>query len=296
MSGREAKIDDWLTEAAQAKVNLSLRIFPRAPDGYHPIETLFCRIDLADRLRVRVRAEPGVSIRVSGPETAPANLENLAARAAILFLEQTGMAGGVEIELEKQIPPGSGLGGGSSDAAAVLRALAAAMEAPLAQEEIVALASRLGSDVAFFAADTPLAVGRGRGEQLRACDELTRRPMLLLLPDVAISTAEAYALWDERVGELGANAMVRSPPDCSSWEAIAAAAVNDFEPVIFGLRPDLRHMSAALHETRPLLSLLSGSGSASFAVYASERQRDQAAAELRDAVEGARVVSACGPV
>lgn len=291
--------EGWQLVEAKGKVNLSLRIFPRGPDGYHPIETVFCRIDLADQVRIRVSDEPGVSIRVSGPETAPPNLENLAARAATLFLERGGTPAGVEIELEKHIPPGSGLGGGSSDAAAVLRALAATVEARPSRDETLALASRLGADVTFFAADTPLAFAWGRGERILACQGLAPRPMLLVLPDVAISTTEAYDHWDERqVAErtAGVEPRLRSASDISSWEVVSSAAVNDFEPVIFGLRPDLRLMREALSKTQPLIALLSGSGSALFAVYESERQRDDAAAELTDVTEGARLVSARGPV
>jgi 4-diphosphocytidyl-2-C-methyl-D-erythritol kinase len=291
--------EDWLGAEARAKVNLGLRVFPPGPDGYHPIETVFCRVDLADRIRIRLRAEPGISIRVSGPETAPQSLENLAARAATLFLGLTGVAGGVEIELEKHIPPGSGLGGGSSDAAAVLRTLAAAVEAPPSQDKQLALAARLGADVTFFAADTPLAFAWGRGERMLTCQGLASRPMLLVLPDGAIATAEAYARWDEREGDnssAAAGPLVRSCADFSSWEGISSTAVNDFEPVIFRLRPDLRLLRDRLSETEPLLALLSGSGSALFAVYESERQRDEAAVALEYVVEGARVVSACGPV
>ncbi|MGD2216569.1 MAG: 4-(cytidine 5'-diphospho)-2-C-methyl-D-erythritol kinase [Gemmatimonadales bacterium] len=291
-------LEGWQLVEARGKVNLSLRIYPRGADGYHPIETLFCRVDLADRLRVRVRDEPGVSIRVSGPETAPPNRENLAARAATLFLELTGTAAGVEIELEKHIPPGSGLGGGSSDAAAVLRTLAAMLE-PVAPDELLALAAQLGSDVSFFAADTPLAFAWGRGERVLRCQGLAPRPMLLVLPDVAISTAEAYARWDERQVDERTTTVgprLRSDSDLSSWEVISSAAVNDFEPVIFGLRPDLRLLKEVLSETRPLTALLSGSGSALFAVYESERQRQEAASRVTDVVEGARVVSVRGPV
>ena len=289
----------WRSVQARAKVNLGLRIFAPPADGYHPIETLFCRIDLADRLRVRLRDEPGVAIRVSGPQTAPQGPDNLAARAATLFLERAGVAAGVEIELEKHIPPGSGLGGGSSDAAAVLRVLADAVEAPPAPDEQLVLAARLGADVSFFAADTPLAFARGRGERLQICHGLEPRPMLLVLPDVAISTAEAYARWDERAADQGTAAggpAERAPSDVASWERISAEAVNDFEPVIFGLRPDLRLIKERLSGTAPLIALLSGSGSALFAVYESERQRDEAAAGLTDIVAGVTVVSARGPV
>ncbi|NIR58749.1 MAG: hypothetical protein GWO02_04115, partial [Gammaproteobacteria bacterium] len=109
-------------------------------------------------------------------------------------------------------------------------------------------------------------------------------------------TAEAYAHWDERGGEPRppGEPLLRSCSDLADWKAIGSAAVNDFEPVIFGLRPDLRILSDRLSETEPTLALLSGSGSALFAVYESERQRDEAAVRL-GALEEARVISARGP-
>jgi 4-diphosphocytidyl-2-C-methyl-D-erythritol kinase len=109
--------EEWLESAARAKVNLRLRIFPAGVDGYHPIETLFCRIDLADRLRLRLREEPGIDLRISGAENVPAGSENLATLAAERFMGNFGIEGGVAMELVKSIPPGAGLGGGSSDAA-----------------------------------------------------------------------------------------------------------------------------------------------------------------------------------
>ncbi len=288
--------DGWLEAEARAKVNLGLRIFPRGPDGYHPIETVFCRIDRADRVRLRLRDEPGVAIRVGGPERAPEGPDNLASRAAALFLERSATTAGVEIELEKRVPAGAGLGGGSSDAAAVLRLLSRAVSSPPGRAELLGLAAELGADVTFFAADTPLAFAWGRGQRMLACPGLEPRPMVLLVPAVSISTAEAYAHWDERGGEPRppGEPLLRSCSDLADWKAIGSAAVNDFEPVIFGLRPDLRILSDRLSETEPTLALLSGSGSALFAVYESERQRDEAAVRL-GALEEARVISARGP-
>lgn len=289
----------WLEADARAKVNLRLQIFPPRADGFHPLETLFCRVSLADRLRLRLRSQPGVSIRVTGSEPAPANGENLAARAADLFLKHAQVGGGVEIELEKRVPPGSGLGGGSSDAAAVLRTLSGAAEKPLDPSGLIQLGAQLGSDVPFFVADAPLAWARGRGEQLAPIPSLPPRPLLLVLPDISIATADAYSLWDEKWREADAPSaeLVGSEfATIESWESVVALASNDFEPVIFARHPSLAGFKERLEETKPLLSMLSGSGSALFAVYESEGKRDQASAGLRAEMRGARLVSAVGPV
>jgi 4-diphosphocytidyl-2-C-methyl-D-erythritol kinase len=289
--------DGWLETEARAKVNLSLRIFPRRPDGFHPLETIFCRIDLAEAVRLRIRDGTGIRLRVCGPESAPAGPENLAARAAALFIERAGLRLGVEIELEKRIPPGSGLGGGSSDAAAVLRLLDQAVEAPLANAELVRLAAELGSDVAFFTVNTSLAVGRGRGERIDACPGLEPRPMVLVLPDLHVSTAQAYGWWDDRPGDLGTTPDEQETGGAAlqDWDAVVRLARNDFEPVVFERYTLLRSLKERLCETQPSLSLLSGSGSALFAVYETDEDRGAALAKLERMISGARVVSVNGP-
>ncbi|MEE9133179.1 MAG: 4-(cytidine 5'-diphospho)-2-C-methyl-D-erythritol kinase [Gemmatimonadota bacterium] len=291
--------EDWLETEARAKVNLRLRIFPRRADGFHPLQTIFCRIDLADRVRVRLRPEPGVSIRVSGGEPVPEAPDNLAARAAAVFLERSAAACGAAIELHKRIPAGSGLGGGSSDAAAVLRLLAGLM-GPLEPDELGRLASGLGADVAFFAADAPLALAVERGDQLVSRRSLEARPMLLLVPDVRVSTAEAYAWWDEDHAGT-ADTPTAVPPALLesarwSWSGLRSQARNDFEPVIFARVPLLRSLRDKLERTQPELALLSGSGSALFAVYETESRRDEAALRLDAELEAVRVVTARGPV
>ena len=303
------RADQWLEGEARAKVNLRLRIFPRRDDGFHPLETIFCRITLADRIRVRFRPEAGVSIRVRGSEYAPEGRRNLAARAAELFLERLGLeggggggragggGGGADIELEKRVPAGAGLGGGSSDAAAVLLALNRGAAEPLEPNALVMLASKLGSDVPFFVEDRPLAIGLGRGDHLLPLPLLPPRPMLLLLPALSVATGVAYALWDE-VSSTSAGDV----PDASTtplvsltdWESLRAFAINDFEEVVFGRHPRLSALKSALENTDPAIALLSGSGSALFGVYESRGQRDAAQKRL-DGLEGARAVSVSGP-
>ena len=289
----------WLQAEARAKVNLRLRIFPPAIDGFHPLETIFCRVDLCDRVRLRRRNEPGVTIRVTGPERAPEGPENLAVRAAELFLACAGEASGVEIELEKNVPPGSGLGGGSSDAATVLRLLSAEADPPLEEGELLTMGSELGADVPFFVTDAPLAVGWGRGDRLLPIPAPDALPMLILLPDLYVSTTEAYARWDRRYEETGIAASARpfelSMSALTSWSGIRSLAVNDFEPVVYSWQPKLGALRDRLAESEPLVAMLSGSGSALFAVYEDEEQRESAAKELRDEHAGVRVVSASGP-
>jgi len=292
--------DSWLETQARAKINLRLKIFPRRPDGFHPLQTIFCRLDLADRVRVRLRSEPGVSMRVSGSESAPEGPDNLAARAAAALIEHAGVGLGAEVELVKVIPAGSGLGGGSSDAAAVLRLLSQVIEPAPEPDALMQLAARLGSDVPFFAADVPIALASGRGEELVASSGagIAARPMLLLIPDRRISTAEAYGWWDEEHGEavVGVESLTLSESTLSDWDGLAALAKNDFEAVIYARNPALAAMRQALGATQPDIALLSGSGSSLFAVYDSEKRRDRAARRLGAECDAVQLISARGPV
>jgi 4-diphosphocytidyl-2-C-methyl-D-erythritol kinase len=288
--------EEWFEAVARAKVNLRLRIFPPGADGYHHIETLFCRIDLADRLRLRLREEPGIDLRISGVENVPAGRENLATRAAERFMGSFGVEGGVVMELLKRIPPGSGLGGGSSDAAAVLTLLATATGRG-ERTDLLHLAATLGADVPFFMVDTPLAWAWGRGDRTLVLPPPAARPMLLLVPQGGISTTVAYESWDRSSRAMRSRpAVALALEDLMDWSGIAILAVNDFEPVVFEMSPSLGELKERLLETGPSLALLSGSGSALFGVYEDEAERDAAAVALRGRLAGVRVISVSGPV
>ena len=184
---------------AQAKINLSLRVLSREPDGFHSIETVFLRIALGDDVRVHIR-ELTRTLRCGVMRDEPEE-KNLAYRAAALYAEQTGWPHGFEIVIKKRIPIGGGLGGGSADAAAVLRILNALTEKPLAAKELGDLAARLGSDVPFLASDATMAIGWGRGEKLLALPPLPARDIHLFLPPFGIDTREAYSLLDASRGD-----------------------------------------------------------------------------------------------
>ena len=184
MSAKVARV------AAQAKLNLGLRILARERGGYHEIETLFARIALADIVTVRPRDEER-SLVVRGLESGPEQ-ENLAYRAAVAYGDAIGWPRGFEIEIDKRIPVGGGLGGGSADAGAVLRALNALAPRPVTGAELLRIALTLGADVPYLTSTEPFALAWGRGERMLALPALPERTVLLVLPGFAVSTAEAF--------------------------------------------------------------------------------------------------------
>ena len=263
---------------AHAKINLDLRILARRPDGYHDIETLFQAVDLHDVLEVD-RAGAGVQLEVQGEDVGPVQ-DNLVARAAREFLAAAGRAWeGVHIRLEKRIPAGAGLGGGSSDAAATLRALDEIFPGAVPPGRIAAIAADLGSDVPFFLGASPFAVGRGRGEVIEALMPLPALSGVVVLPSVRVATADAYrALARSREGRPPSVAPPFVAP--TDWATLATAATNDFESVVPTAYPPVADALSALRATNPFLALLSGSGSASFALYAKEGEAGGATAAL----------------
>ena len=262
---------------APAKVNLFLRVLAREADGYHGIETLFCLLDLADELEVTRTEAPGVTIDVEGDvDTGPPD-ENLAVRAAHAVLDATGRRFGVHLRLAKRIPARAGLGGGSSDAAAALTAVNQLANNAVPRHELLQFAARLGSDVPFFFAGAALAIGWGHGERLLRLPPLPPAPVLLVTPPIPIGTAEAYRWVDEARRDQGRRGgVVLDPGVLRSWGDIGRMAGNDFESPVFSHAPAVRSAFEALVLTRPLLCRLSGSGSTVFAVYRSQRDRDDA--------------------
>lgn len=268
-----------MTSAAvpcHAKLNLFLRVLAREADGYHGIETLFCLIDLADRLVAERRDERGVTIDVAGADVGPPE-ENLAVRAAHLVLDATGRRFGVHLRLEKRIRVRAGLGGGSSDAAGALALVNRLAGDAVPRHELLQFAARLGSDVPFFFSAAPLALAWGRGERLLRLAPLPAAPALLLSPPVAVSTAEAYGWVDEARQGAGRRGAVALDLDAlAGWGDIGRMAGNDFESPVFARHPPVRAAFEALVGTRPLVCRMSGSGATLFAVYRSVRDRDDA--------------------
>lgn len=266
--------------AAPAKVNLSLRVLGRREDGFHEIRTVFQAVDLADELRVS-RGGRGVSLEVRGPDLGPTD-ENLAYRAAELFLEASRETQGVHIELTKWIPAGAGMGGGSSDAAAVLRALSWLTPFPPPPGELMRLGAKLGSDVPFFLGASPLAQGTGRGEVLTAYRALPAADVVLALPGVHMSTAKAYkalsrGAWAPTGDEPAPVGREGAPDD---WDGIVAGLTNDFQPVVAEAHPEVGRSIRALAEAGASGAILSGSGAASFGFFSNRATAERVADEL----------------
>lgn len=271
-----------LTLTANAKVNLFLRVLSREESGYHGIETLFCKISLADELKIEAapRQSGTVTLTSEGEECGPA-AENLATRAAQLVLDATGNRNGVSLHLVKRIPAKAGLGGGSSDAAAALEGVNQLLGNPIPRHELLQLAARLGADVPFFLSGASLALGWDRGDRLYRLTALPPAPGLLLIPPVGVSTAAAYKWVDGARQEAGRRgAVVLDPEACGSWGSVARMAGNDFEGAVFGREPSVREAFEKLVGTQPLVCRMSGSGSALFAIYRNARDREDAQMRL----------------
>ncbi len=262
-----------------AKVNLFLRVLAREDTGYHAIETLFCRVALHDTLEI-TRTDSGVSLVVEGADIGPLE-QNLAWRAAEAVLNATGRRFGVTMHLTKRIPAAAGLGGGSSDAASALLGINQLANNAVPRAELFNMACRLGADVPFFLSEASLGLAWGRGQRMLRLPPLPPHPMLLLIPETPVATAEAYQWVDEMRQHSGVRGAVALDLEVlQGWSDIARLAGNDFESVVFGRYPTIRAGFEALALTRPLLCRMTGSGSGIFAVYRNERDRDDAAMQL----------------
>ena len=254
---------------AQAKINLLLRVLAREASGYHSIETVLLRLDLADEVRVRIGS--GATLDCAGPALPPHGLgpaqANLAYRAARAYSDATGWPHGFAIEIVKRIPVGAGLGGGSADAGAVLRALDAMAPNPLGTR-LIELAAPLGADVAFMTIESPMALAWGRGERLLPIRALAPHPALVVVPDFAIATADAYQWLAADRGSYVPTGGVIAPDSLATWESIATVAANDFERVVSPRYPAIAELVDELNSRDALLAMLSGSGSAVFGVFA----------------------------
>lgn len=270
---------------APAKINLRLRVLGRRSDGFHEIDTLFQAIALHDDVTVR-RTEAGIRLTVEGADVGPIE-ENLAYRAARALLAASGADGGFAIDLVKRIPAGAGLGGGSSDAAAVLRAGDLLIGRPLPAATLAALAAELGSDVPFFLGAGPLATGTGRGERLEQHPSLPSVPVVVVLPPVHVSTREAYARLAGGRGSSGGGeppcfAHVGGAP--ATWEEVALDASNDFEDVVPAVWPEIAMSLSALRDAGARPAQLSGSGGACFGIFPDEAAASVAAEALEEAL------------
>jgi 4-diphosphocytidyl-2-C-methyl-D-erythritol kinase len=270
--------------AAQAKVNLRLKVLAQEVDGFHSIETIFARIDLSDDVVVRIGTS-GKSLDSRGADLGPIE-KNLAYRAAVAYEAATGWPDNFAIEITKRIPVGGGLGGGSADAGAVLRALDALAPRPLGPR-LVTLAAELGSDVPFMTLESPFALAWSRGERIFALPTLPWHAIVIVTPDHPIATGDSYQWFAQsrkfsgEVQQVGftPTAFVIEASAVRDWTRMAEIATNDFDPVVFHRFPDLAHAAAALRQHGAIISILAGSGSSVIGVFDDQKTAEKAVAK-----------------
>jgi 4-diphosphocytidyl-2-C-methyl-D-erythritol kinase len=260
-----------------AKINLDLRVLHKRWDGFHELRTIFQTISLADTIDVeyrrgRTRIEIESNIDIPG---------NLVLRAADLVLGTLRANCQLSIRLIKRIPLGGGLGGGSSNAAAVLLALPKLLKKTVPMEKLIELAAELGSDVPFFLIGGT-AVGIGRGTELYPLPDAPPSPGLLITPDIHSSTAASYAALqcqpsDEVSPTIINNFQSVVLSTCSPATNHQSPATNDFEMVVFHQHPQLKSMKGKLLKLGAWRAMMTGSGSALFGLFPSRELRDRAA-------------------
>jgi 4-diphosphocytidyl-2-C-methyl-D-erythritol kinase len=273
---------------AAAKINLYLDVLRRREDGYHDIETLYQPVSLWDELAFE---KTPAGIEVDGDDSSiPWNEDNLCHRAARLILRTSGARGGVRISVKKGIPSGAGLGGGSSDAAATMLAVNELFRCGLSNGELQELSLALGSDVPFFIFGRS-AVGRGRGELLEEVPGLPGGWILIAKPDVTVSTKWAYQnlnlVLTKGAGGAKLTALLEG---IQRFPAVRLETRNSFEAGVMEHYPSVSGILTALKDERPILSSLSGSGSACFAVFEVESRAREVEKRLNSEGVFARLV------
>lgn len=265
---------------AAAKINLHLRVLKPMADGFHGIESLFQAIGLHDRIVIRSLTHPG--IRVRGDFDCDPSRTTVY-RAAERYLSAAGIVRGFEINVDKRIPVQAGLGGGSSDAAALLAGLQVLCGSPLNDAALADIGASVGSDVPFFLG-TGAAVVSGRGEQVRSITPRTDFGVLVIKPGFGSSTPEAYRLLD-RARQDGSYLDPEPAPPLQGPDGLAARYAQDperwgfynsFQPVLDARAPEYGAAREAMLSCGATVAMLSGSGSALFGIYADPAQAEAA--------------------
>ena len=269
-----------LTIRAHAKINLDLRLGTRRPDGFHPIDTLFVRTEVADQLSASPTPDGTISLMIEGDESLSAGPDNLVLRAAQALREKGRSSTGAKLILKKEIPQGAGLGGGSSDAAAALQLLRKLWQLSVSDAVLSEIGTRLGSDVPFFLQSSP-ARGTGRGEILEPIPLQTLPWAVLIHPGFGSPTAEAYRRYaaNHRQGEEGR----AIPLTLATGKTLELKPRNDLEPAV---EDKFLWIRAARHwlakQPGVLAARMSGSGSTVFGLWSKEGEAKTVADRARN--------------
>jgi 4-diphosphocytidyl-2-C-methyl-D-erythritol kinase len=277
-----------LAEPAPGKINLCLQITGKRADGYHELDSIFLPITWSDVVRIETRPSdtPRVSLRCDEPALNDSQ-SNLASRAAGAFMREFAITAEVLVDLRKRIPTGAGLGGGSSDAGAVLRMMATIFDVS-SHARLGAVALRLGADVPFFLDPRPARV-RGIGEAIERLTTMVRLHLVVAAPHVKVPTAKVFAAL-KREDWSGPIAEYRIPPILSG-KISATQVINDLAKPAMGLFPDIAKLKALLEEEGARVAAMSGSGGAVFGLYDDGPTAEAAALRIRARAPNAVVQS-----
>jgi len=273
----------FVTVPSFAKLNLDLRVLTKRPDGFHELRTIFQTISLSDSLEISFEPAKRASIQI---DSSIDIADNLVVRSAALTLDALKLKATVNFKLLKKIPMGAGLGGGSSNAAAVLLSLPALARKPLPAAQLIQMAETLGSDVPFFLLGGT-AMALGRGTELYPLPDLPSRHALVVSTGVHVSTAQAYQSLNRDV--TNALTSTATSPMLREFQAMAwglensrlhqLPLKNDFQEAVFKTHPELAAVARKLRKLGASPALMTGSGSAIFGIFPSSAQtRDAAAA------------------
>lgn len=269
-----------LTARSFAKINLGLKLIGRRADGFHELRTIFQSVDLSDRLTFTARRDDRLVLTCS-EERLPTDSRNLVVRAAELLFAAAGVRRGVNISLDKQIPIGAGLGGGSANAATTLLALNRLFHLKADASRLQGIATELGADVPFFLLGGR-ALGLGRGDELLRLPDPQPTVLLLACPPLSISTREAYrkaSLWLTK--KRSPNNITRFRLEVFEKESAFELFENDFESVLFSDYPELQRLKSTLLGAGARGAQMTGSGAAVFGFFASLSDARRAERELQ---------------
>ncbi len=267
-------VSNGLLVRAPAKINLSLLIAGKRPDGFHEIETIMAKVDLFDQILIQPGQRPGIELLCTGPHWAPQGKDNLIYRACESLMNSCHSVADIKITLTKNIPAGSGLGSASSDAAAALIGLNKYLNLRLPKARLAELAAPLGSDVPFFL-NGPLAICTGKGEKIKKLNQNFDFLAILLLPDVTVPTKKVYANYKDNAALYqNLKAQINANIEKCRIDLISRMCANMLELSCFGLYKQLRRLKAEVEllGIRPLC--LTGSGSAMFSII-NERNKEK---------------------
>ncbi|MCM8761199.1 MAG: 4-(cytidine 5'-diphospho)-2-C-methyl-D-erythritol kinase [Candidatus Omnitrophica bacterium] len=267
---------------APAKVNLFLKVLGRRQDGYHEIFTLFERISLSDMITIS-RAPEGIKIVSNLPITAKPK-DNIAYKAAAAILSRAGLKSGLSIRIKKVIPIAAGLGGGSSDAAAVLTGVNKLLGLGISKKELMKIGAKLGADVPFFILNEPFAIGRGIGDRLSKVRFRGKLWHLIVYPGFKVATRDIYRAFDRNKRVLsksltryGGGVKMTFP---TSLEDATTTLHNDLEGVVIGKKPVIGKIIQCLASSLGRRTMVSGSGPSVFCLYRTRREAIRAKTKL----------------